>query len=249
MSSTLIGNHSGSEPEATVARALPGGRYATLEGLRALAAVMVVVHHAASVAGPDATSRWVRVPAEVMDGGVAVFFVLSGFLIYRPFALRHRSGAAAPGTVLFWWRRIVRLVPAYWLALSSFWLLGAFDLGDDWWRSYLFLQTYSRTTTLGGLVQAWSLGTEVAFYLFIPVWAGTICRLLPRRALAGWGDLAGCGLLHAVAVATARSSRRRTPHGGASPSSGCPPTSTSSPSAWPWPSYRSTPPRAAGSVN
>ncbi len=51
----------------------------------------------------------------------------------------------------------------------------------------------------GGLVQAWSLGTEVAFYLFIPVWAGTICRLLPRRALAGWGDLAGCGLLYAVA--------------------------------------------------
>jgi peptidoglycan/LPS O-acetylase OafA/YrhL len=196
-SSTLPGHSSGTEPVITVPRA----HYATFEGLRAMAAVMVVVHHAASIAGPDATSRWVRVPAEVMDGGVAVFFVLSGFLIYRPFALRHRSGTAAPPTVLFWWRRIVRLVPAYWLALTFFWFLGAFDLGDDWWRYYLFLQTYSRTTTLGGLVQAWSLGTEVAFYLLIPVWAGAISRLLPRRALAGWGDLAGCGLLYVMALA------------------------------------------------
>lgn len=176
--------------------AAPRVHFPGFEGLRAMAAVMVVIHHANALAGPDHTRRFISIPAEVMDGGVAVFFVLSGFLIYRPFAVAHHTGAKVPETVSFWWRRILRLVPAYWLALSFFWILGSFDLGSDWWRFYLFGQVYSRTTTLGGLVQAWSLCTEITFYLLVPVWAGALRRLMPRRWLSARVDLAACGLLY-----------------------------------------------------
>ena len=155
----------------TADSARPRVHFPCLEGLRALAALMVVAHHASSLAGSARTPQLVRIPAEVMDGGVAVFFVLSGFLIYRPIAAAHQSGDVPAPWPGFLWRRLLRLVPAYWLALSFFWALGSFDLGADWWRYYLFLQIYSRTTALGGLVQAWSLSTEVTFYLMIPLWS------------------------------------------------------------------------------
>lgn len=146
------------------------------ESLRAVAAVMVVIHHAASLAGPDRTGR-LATPAAVMDGGVAVFFVLSGFLIYRPFVAAHLGGRPDPGWRSFWWRRMLRIVPAYWVALTFFWVLGNFELGTDWWRYYLFLQIYDRYTVLGGIVQAWSLCTEMTFYLVVPLWAAVVARI------------------------------------------------------------------------
>lgn len=160
-----------------------------------MAAVMVVVHHANALAGPEHTRRFISIPAEVMDSGVAVFFVLSGFLIYRPFAVAHHHGSPVPGTVAFWWRRLLRLVPAYWAALTFFWVVGSYDLGGDWWRYYFFGQIYSRNTTLGGLVQAWSLCTEVTFYLLVPVWAAGLRRLAGRR-LSVRTDLVAVAMLY-----------------------------------------------------
>ena len=152
------------------------------EGLRALAAVMVVVHHASSLAGPGRSPGFVHRTAAVMDSGVAIFFVISGFLIYRPYVVAHLAGRRPQRARAFFWRRLLRLVPAYWLALSFFWYLGSFDLGREWWRYYLFLQIYSRGTTLGGLVQAWSLCTEVTFYLMVPVLAAALFRLVRKQA-------------------------------------------------------------------
>lgn len=174
------------------------------ELLRAMAAVMVVVHHAASYAGPARSGRLHELAA-VMDGGVAVFFVLSGFLIYRPFVAAHLAGRSAQHPAAFWWRRLLRIVPAYWVTLTFFWALGSFSLGAQWWRYYLFLQIYSKTTVLGGVVQAWSLCTEMTFYLLVPVWASALGRL------AGFGrsvtvrasaHLGGCGALWLAAVAS-----------------------------------------------
>lgn len=166
------------------------------ESLRALAAVTVVMHHAASLAGPARAGR-LATPAAVMDGGVAVFFVLSGFLIYRPFVAAHLAGRSGAPWRSFWWRRALRIVPAYWLVLSFFWFIGSFDLGPDWWRYYLFLQIYSPTTAFGGVVQAWSLCTEVTFYLLLPVFAAAVAWAATRvgarhRPLM---QLAGCAAL------------------------------------------------------
>ncbi|MCU1455299.1 MAG: acyltransferase [Acidimicrobiales bacterium] len=171
--------------------------FPAFEGLRALAAVMVVVHHAAATAGRTRAGV-LATPAAVMDSGVAVFFVISGFLIYRPFAAAHLAGEASLRFRSFWWRRALRIVPAYWLALTFFWAIGSFHLGPEWWRYYVFLQIYSKTTVLGGVLQAWSLCTEITFYLFIPFWAAAVGRLT-RRGRAPVAELAGCGLLYAAA--------------------------------------------------
>lgn len=156
-----------------------------LEALRALAASMVVVHHVAFVAGGG--NGHLASLASVMDGGVAVFFVLSGFLIFRPFAAALSTGSAMQAAPAFWWRRILRVVPAYWLALSVLWALGNFRLGDDWWKYYLLLQPFDRYTAMGGIVPAWSLSTEMCFYLIVPVFALVIRRITTVTVRAEMG--------------------------------------------------------------
>jgi peptidoglycan/LPS O-acetylase OafA/YrhL len=188
-------------PEASPSAAAGRVHFPCFEGLRALAAVMVVVHHASSLAGDARSPGFVHRTASVMDSGVAVFFVISGFLIYRPYVAAQLAGRKPLRPRAFFWRRLLRLVPAYWVALTFFWWLGNFDLGRDWWRYYLFLQIYSSRTTLGGLVQAWSLCTEVTFYLLVPLVAGALVWAVGRgrrspRAVAG-AQLAMCGLLYA----------------------------------------------------
>ncbi len=161
-------------------RAAPARRYfPCFEGLRALAAGAVVVYHSVTLAGRDAGGA-LYTPVAVLDMGVSVFFVISGFLLYRPFVAAAAEGRPALGPLRFWWRRVLRIVPAYWLALSVLWALGWVELGTQPWRYYLFLQIYDAYTTLGGIVPAWSLNTEMSFYLFLPLWAFLVRRVLGR---------------------------------------------------------------------
>ncbi len=189
------------DSEEPTAQRLSRPHFPCFEGLRALAAVMVVVHHAAATAGV-ARAGPLATPAAVMDSGVAVFFVISGFLIYRPFAVAHLSGEQPMRTRSFLWRRMLRIVPAYWAALTFFWAIGGFSLGPHWWRYYLFVQIYWRDTVIGGVIQAWSLCTEITFYLLIPVWALVIRRAVAarRREARPLVELAGCGLLFLAGI-------------------------------------------------
>ena len=96
-------------------------RFPTFEGLRALAAVAVLVFHAATFTttlagesrGPAELGAWIQ----NLNVGVSLFFVLSGFLLFRPFVLAHLTGAAGPATRPYLLRRLVRIFPAYWVAL------------------------------------------------------------------------------------------------------------------------------------
>ena len=60
-------------------------RFPCFDGLRALAALAVLMTHVSFAGGANAPNLFGAFFAR-MDGGVAVFFVLSGVLIYRPFA-------------------------------------------------------------------------------------------------------------------------------------------------------------------
>lgn len=170
------------------------GHFPGFEGLRALAATAVVVYHVVTNAGDDAPS-WLRTPASVLDMGVSVFFVISGFLIYRPFVAAGAAGTRPLAAQAFWWRRLVRIVPAYWAALTAMWALGWVEVGEQPWRLYLFLQVYDAYTTLAGIVPAWSLNTEVAFYAFVPVWAWLVRRVVRRGAPPLAADGAGVAAL------------------------------------------------------
>jgi peptidoglycan/LPS O-acetylase OafA/YrhL len=176
--------------------------FPALEGLRALAASLVVIHHAFVLSGHSDLT--VLGPlAGRMDFGVSVFFVLSGFLIYRPFVVSHLDDRPGTSTPRFLWRRVLRVVPAYWAALSVLWALGVIDLGGpgEAVRYYLFLQVYATDTVLGGITQAWSLCTEMAFYLLVPLVALAVRAGARRLAAAPWQvEAVTVAALYAVGV-------------------------------------------------
>ncbi len=87
------------------------------DGLRALAALSVVSYHVAlsskfAHAGSLAPLLW------ELKGGVAIFFVISGVLLYLPYARAIRDRSALPDWRVYARRRGVRILPAYWVALT-----------------------------------------------------------------------------------------------------------------------------------
>jgi peptidoglycan/LPS O-acetylase OafA/YrhL len=115
--------------------------------------------------------------------GVVIFLVVSGFLLYRPFVLSHLAGDASPRAGAYAWRRVLRVVPAFWVALAVATLIvpyhGVFTLGGV--PTYFgFAQIYRGSTIASADPPAWTLGLEVSFYAFLPLWALAL-RRLPGR--------------------------------------------------------------------
>ena len=169
------------------------GRFAGFDGVRALAALGVLVTHVALKVGftpRAATGHYVA----RLDVGIAIFFALSGFLLYRPFVARRLDGRPRPETRGYLRNRFLRIYPAYWLALTVLGVVldtrGRDEIQGLWdfVVYYGLLQSYSAHTALGGLQQAWTLTNEVAFYLVLPLWAAGAAwmarRLAPHRAFA-----------------------------------------------------------------
>jgi peptidoglycan/LPS O-acetylase OafA/YrhL len=168
-----------------------GGRLRHLDGYRGLAALAVVVFHVA------AHSRWVARPDRLLaDGGawvgrlgnfgVCVFFLLSGLLIYRPFAVAHLDATTSPRWSTFVWRRALRIFPAYWVALSVVYLLGYESERVSHWHTYvtefLLVQNYVDRGLFQGLFVAWTLCVEFGFYLLVPLVAAGARRLPGGRS-------------------------------------------------------------------
>src|SRR3954471_10836988 len=93
-------------PAARVERAYP-----TLDGLRLLAATAVVITHTGFATGHYTSDAFGGLLAR-LEIGVPVFFVLSGFLLTRPYVLAGVHGIAGPRTRAYLWRRTLRILPA-----------------------------------------------------------------------------------------------------------------------------------------
>jgi peptidoglycan/LPS O-acetylase OafA/YrhL len=171
------------------------GRFAGLDGVRAVAALAVVLTHVGFQSG-EAVSGPLRSVLARLDVGVAVFFVLSGFLLHRPQALAALGGLPLPATVPYLWRRALRVLPGYWLAVvAALVLLPANDgagLGT-WLRSLTLTQVYVPDGLAPGLTQMWSLATEVTFYLALPLLGRLAGRTLRSQLLL-------CGTMYAVGL-------------------------------------------------
>ena len=147
------------------------------DGLRALAALSVVSYHVAlsgkfAQAGSLAPLLW------ELKGGVAIFFVISGALLYLPYARALRDGAPLPDWRVYARRRGVRILPAYWIALTVVAIgpFGAGVFGAGVWSYYGLSQIYNPQTVLGGLGVAWSLCVEVSFYALLPLFVWLVAR-------------------------------------------------------------------------
>jgi peptidoglycan/LPS O-acetylase OafA/YrhL len=147
-------------------------RFRLMDSLRAVAALSVLVGHVGFISHTQQT-HWYGAIMGSLVVGVAIFFVLSGFLLYRPFFSAELESTPRPRVRDYTRRRLLRIVPAYWVALTVLaiepGLVGVFT--HDWWRYYGFLQIYNPFTREAGLTVAWTLCIEGTFYLALPVYA------------------------------------------------------------------------------
>jgi peptidoglycan/LPS O-acetylase OafA/YrhL len=183
-------------------------RFPCFEGLRAFAALAVLLYHVFLATTPEwvGTEAWDWID-RLGSFGVCVFFLISGFLLYRPFVVAHFEDRPSPGVRDFWTRRFMRIFPAYWLALTvSVYVFGVNSIRGNWEDVITFyglLQSYRGGYPLLGMDVAWSLVIEVSFYIALPFIAWAV------RAFAKSGttvrkklkvQLVGLAVLYALAV-------------------------------------------------
>jgi peptidoglycan/LPS O-acetylase OafA/YrhL len=181
----------------------PSRRLYGFDGLRALAAFAVLAYHVALFTGYTRHGLPAPLLSE-LKAGVAIFFVISGTVLYLPYARAlGAEGEHWPDWRSYATRRAVRILPAYWLALAVYGLspYGGGVFGPLSWRYFGLSQIYDQASFMGGLGVAWSLCVEVTFYALLPFLAAGVARLLAvvpeaRRARV---QLGGCA---AVVLAT-----------------------------------------------
>jgi peptidoglycan/LPS O-acetylase OafA/YrhL len=171
-----------------------------VEGLRAVAAWSIVLFHVWIFSSP-AVLDWNLGPLTAfvspLQSGVTLFFVLSGFLLYRPIAAALLDATAAPPAWKYLRNRALRILPAYWviLFLVAFALrsasLGASGQGvltgpltnpKAFLLNVFLIQTYVPDGIWSGILPTWSLTIEVAFYLSLPLLALAATRFARGRA-------------------------------------------------------------------
>lgn len=165
--------------EAAVDRSTaPDRRLPPLDGLRALAALAVLLAHVAFQTGltTDVTVGTLGDLASRLELGVTLFFLLSGFLLYRPYAQAHLAGRPVPVTRTYLRNRALRVLPAYWLlvVVALPLLTPSVVSAGELLQQGLLLQTLQEGHLHQGLTQTWSLAVEVAFYLVLPLLAWTV---------------------------------------------------------------------------
>ena len=177
-------------------------RVASLTGIRAVAALLVMLTHAAYTTG-NYTHGYVGLVYSRMEIGVPIFFVLSGFLLFGPWVKAAASGGAAPAGDIerrpppsvrrYAWHRVRRIMPAYVVTVLAAYALYHFRTAgpnpghtpEGLFRNLTLTQAYTDNYLYSflhqGLTQMWSLAVEVAFYVALPFLAYLLLVVLCRR--------------------------------------------------------------------
>lgn len=165
-----------------------------LDGLRAVAALLVLVSHVGFWTGQTAHGYSGALIARG-DSGVAVFFAISAFLLAGPWIAPDPTHP--PRVKQYAVRRAARLLPGYFLALAAVLAAAAYGAGDGLGSpqriaAHAVLAQGLTGHTYQGFSQTWSLTTEASFYILLPLLAALGLGLSRRRAARG---LLALGLL------------------------------------------------------
>jgi peptidoglycan/LPS O-acetylase OafA/YrhL len=157
-------------------------RFYLVDSLRGVAALMVLAVHVSWVSGASDVGTWSAPYLTRLEAAFAMFFAISGFLLYRPFVRARLLGEPPLSARAYGWRRFLRIVPAFWVALTviAIWLGLNLWSGHEIVRNFGFLQLYYGAGVNDVIPQGWTLSVEVAFYALLPVWAAFM-RRLPGR--------------------------------------------------------------------
>jgi peptidoglycan/LPS O-acetylase OafA/YrhL len=183
---------------------------AALDGLRGLAILLVVWFHVWEITwlradvpffGRTLNFNWI---AEDGFAGVDLFFFISGFCLFLPYARTLFDGRPRQRLGVFAYRRFIKIVPSYVFAIALIIGFGwaKFDsAGDEFTaiaRHLLFIHTFWDDSygSINGVL--WSLGTEVQFYVIFPL----VCAAAMRKPLSTCAALALVALVYRVFVAS-----------------------------------------------
>lgn len=189
---------------STTATPHAAGRDAALDGLRGLAALGIVVLHV-SLYSERAWAPWDLGDAALhsLRLGVLLFFVLSAFLLARPWLAAAAGIAPRPRLGPYLLRRAARVLPAYYVALIGAALAlsgtGSARLPESGDIPLLMLlqQNWSATAAARLNPPAWSLCVEMAFYAVLPLLGLALIRIGHRANRQLWL----CGALIALSLA------------------------------------------------
>jgi peptidoglycan/LPS O-acetylase OafA/YrhL len=178
-------------------------RFSAGDALRGLSALGVMSLHVtefslgsstpiASDIFPALRATYGAVGLLALAGGLSlsIFFVLSGYLISRPFVAAYVSGGPTPGAGAYARNRLLRIVPAFWcavlLTLAVFGLSGSSPLIVP--LTLGFGQVFAPGSPfVAQIAQGWTLGAEAAFYALVPVAALLLVRSRAGGAPAARG--------------------------------------------------------------
>jgi peptidoglycan/LPS O-acetylase OafA/YrhL len=148
-----------------------------------------------------------------MEIGVPIFFVLSGYLLFRPWVKAAAEGIGDPSLTRYARNRVRRIMPAYIVTVLAAYLIyhfrdGGPNPGHTWWGllrnltlTQIYTDNYGFALLHQGLTQMWSLAVEVAFYVALPLLAYVLMVLLCRRQWRPGLLLTGLGALFLLSPA------------------------------------------------
>jgi peptidoglycan/LPS O-acetylase OafA/YrhL len=171
-----------------------------IDGLRFLAIFSVFIYHMAGDVLRHSQSGYAQTLAsnqlflvtQILNVGVPLFFVISGFILSLPFAEAHRNRRKRVSLKKYFLRRVTRLEPPYFLCLILFFALKiaagkgtAAGLLPNLIASIFYVHNpiFGRPSDIN--IVAWSLEVEVQFYILAPLFGliFAISRASARRWL------------------------------------------------------------------
>ena len=172
------------------------------DGVRGIGALFVFTTHVCLLADPVPNNNllsygWAAPILGHIDLALSAFFVLSGYLIARPYARAYIARARRPRLRNYVRNRVLRVVPVFYvltvLVLLRFGLDGQIDAPpgaetSSFWQvlgQFLFIQGQTQGNASIPIGPAWSIGAEVGFYVIIPI-AAYLAYLVASRLEGAW---------------------------------------------------------------
>ncbi|MEK8172334.1 acyltransferase family protein [Streptomyces sp. M19] len=200
-------------PAPSTGRSAPRSRASEIEGYRGIAALSTLIFHVwqqyyrydADGSHPPIANKYVGslISMEVVD----LFLVLSAYLLTLAYARAAINGGSVRSARTFLFRRAIRIVPLYFLAVCVVWSTRNPTLPGDWRdlvEHLTFTHIFDDDRIFYTVGPTWSLSLEIMFYLVLVVLgplAIRACRPLPRRRSRVAVCVAGCAVLFVLPVA------------------------------------------------
>ncbi|HLZ62980.1 MAG TPA: acyltransferase [Ktedonosporobacter sp.] len=173
----------------------PKNAIPVLDGLRAIACLSVIMVHMNQLSNEfgiwkfhlDGIGAYISAASLFGESGVILFFLLSGFLLFLPYAKSLLFDSDWPSTRRFYTRRIFRILPGYYVALCLLLLFfnPLYLQTEHWHDLWLFLTFHMDFPPTFQKLNGpfWTLAIEFRFYMALPLLSWLMALVVRRGAL------------------------------------------------------------------